>query len=887
MQMHVTKPMKNLILTALLTITTAFSAENIKISQMTQTTQLPTNTLFVVTVNGNTTRSVALETLVTAGLTNSTEVTFTASGGKVTADVQELTDDDISASANISASKLSSSVILQTEIDSESELENIMGIDLIKEDDIDTVAELEVIVGGVDFLLKTEIDSQPEFEALLFTLPTGGGGGSGDDVYVDNGNVTNPNFDNDGNLLWVVTGTNVVGWVTNILGNQITDATITADDLAADSVGASELNASQVESELELVLDLNELQGQIADAQIADGAVDGGTGGEIADGSITAADLGVDSVASSELDAASVESELEAVMDLQDMQGAVVSAQLPSINTLDSEWDTIAEIEAITAVNIIVATEIDSESELEAILGGINLVNKTAIDTQAEFEALLFTLPSGGSSGNWTDVGSTNSSLTGIAYAHQLQVTNGVIVVSGSASSYIELQENAAPSTPATDYGRIYTKTDNKLYHLSDAAVETALGNLTETEMEALIDLQDLQGAVTDAQVPNTITVDLATVATTANAGDSATLFFSSGTLEDARLASTVTLDSEWNTIGEIETATGVNIIISTEIDSLSEIETLLGSVNVLAETEIDASSELLALMDDETGTGLLVFGTSPTITTPTISGAIAFPDGVTQTFNPNGTSAGLNVGAHTADPSVLNDGDIWYDSDDELLRTRINGATVTITGSAGGLASTDIDTSGELRAIVTDESGTGALIFAGGNIAAATATSPSANDDDTSVPTTEWVQDELTGYDTDTRTLTTKTMSAASNDFTSWPVELGIAVSDETTALTTGTAKVTFRAPFAFTLTSVRANLNTTSSGAAPAIDINETGSGSIFSTVITIDAGEKTTATADVPAVITDTSIADDGEYTIDIDTAGTGAKGLKIWLIGTRTI
>jgi hypothetical protein len=151
--MHVTKPMKNLILTALLTITTAFSAENIKISQMTQTTQLPTNTLFVVTVNGNTTRSVALETLVTAGLTNSTEVTFTASGGKVTADVQELTDDDISASANISASKLSSSVILQTEIDSESELENIMGIDLIKEDDIDTVAELEVIVGGVDFLI--------------------------------------------------------------------------------------------------------------------------------------------------------------------------------------------------------------------------------------------------------------------------------------------------------------------------------------------------------------------------------------------------------------------------------------------------------------------------------------------------------------------------------------------------------------------------------------------------------------------------------------------------------------------------------------------------------------------------------------------------------------
>jgi hypothetical protein len=42
----------------------------------------------------------------------------------------------------------------------------------------------------------------------------------------------------------------------------------------------------------------------------------------------------------------------------------------------------------------------------------------------------------------------------------------------------------------------------------------------------------DISGSVTDAQVPNTITVDLATVATTANSGDSATAFFSSGELE-------------------------------------------------------------------------------------------------------------------------------------------------------------------------------------------------------------------------------------------------------------------------------------------------------------------------------------------------------------------
>src|SRR3990167_8184883 len=58
-----------------------------------------------------------------------------------------------------------------------------------------------------------------------------------------------------------------------------------------------------------------------------------------------------------------------------------------------------------------------------------------------------------------------------------------------------------------------------------------------EAELEAVLDLQELQGAVTDGQVPDTITVDLATLATTAttaNAGDSATAFFSTGILESA-----------------------------------------------------------------------------------------------------------------------------------------------------------------------------------------------------------------------------------------------------------------------------------------------------------------------------------------------------------------
>ena len=97
--------------------------------------------------------------------------------------------------------------------------------------------------------------------------------------------------------------------------------------------------------------------------------------------------------------------------------------------------------------------------------------------------------------------------------------------------------------------------------------------------------------------------------------------------------------------------------------------------------------------------------------------------------------------------------------------------------------------------------------------------------------------------------------------------------------------AKVTFRMPFAFTLTVVRASVTTAPTGSVLTVDINEGGT-SILSTKLTIDASEKTSTTAATPAVISDTALADDAEITIDIDTVGStiAGAGLKVYLIGT---
>jgi len=119
-------------------------------------------------------------------------------------------------------------------------------------------------------------------------------------------------------------------------------------------------------------------------------------------------------------------------------------------------------------------------------------------------------------------------------------------------------------------------------------------------------------------------------------------------------------------------------------------------------------------------------------------------------------------------------------------------------------------------------------------------------------------------------------------------PVEYVIACSDETTDLTTGTAKVTFRAPVAFLLTGVAASVNTAPTGSTLIVDINN-GANSALSTKLSIDASEKTSATAATAAVI-DTSYDDfaaDAEITIDIDQIGStiAGKGLKVILKGTR--
>ena len=98
-------------------------------------------------------------------------------------------------------------------------------------------------------------------------------------------------------------------------------------------------------------------------------------------------------------------------------------------------------------------------------------------------------------------------------------------------------------------------------------------------------------------------------------------------------------------------------------------------SINILTETEIDASSELKDLMDDEQGSGYLVFNTSPTFTTSVDMGT---------------SSSKTDVNMHDAGTIVFYD-----DGDDSSVTVGPVGDGTTVLGVTGTINATGLQVGG------------------------------------------------------------------------------------------------------------------------------------------------------------------------------------------------
>lgn len=198
---------------------------------------------------------------------------------------------------------------------------------------------------------------------------------------------------------------------------------------------------------------------------------------------------------------------------------------------------------------------------------------------------------------------------------------------------------------------------------------------------------------------------------------------------------------------------------------------------NPLSQFAATTSEQLRGVLSDESGTGVILTANG---NGSSLTGVVAATGDSATSFFSTGTlenarlDADLQIWAGITPSANAQSlvGAANYAAMRTLLDlesgTDFNAYDADLTIWAGITPSTNVGTalatpsSANLRAAVTDESGTGVLIFAGGDIGAATATTPSANDNDTSVATTAFVHsDSLMAVNTKSGTYTIGTDDA------------------------------------------------------------------------------------------------------------------------------
>lgn len=104
----------------------------------------------------------------------------------------------------------------------------------------------------------------------------------------------------------------------------------------------------------------------------------------------------------------------------------------------------------------------------------------------------------------------------------------------------------------------------------------------------------------------------------------------------------------------------------------------------------------------------------------------------------------------------------------------------------------------------------------------------------------------------------------------------------DNNTVPSVANGQYEWQMPYNWQWTDVYATVSTVASTGTTTIQIQQNAL-DVLSTAITIDATEKSSRTAAVPAVIADNTLDVDGIITFDIDVVGSGTKGLVLYMIG----
>jgi hypothetical protein len=422
--------MKKLIVLTLISAISAFGATQKKISELDAASTFTTN-VYVASIVGDNATSTNYETMkIAAGLllygflTNNTTLYFYMDGGVIKG-----------YSTNIASAQITS-------------------LDAAK-----LTGTIDTNRYSSQVLLKDQLDSQAEFEDRLgWTLP---GAGSGDDVHINGSDITNPDFDDDTYVKHVVTGTNVVTYVTNLVNAHIASgAAIARSKIAGGTASHIVINDGSGDLSSEATLGATRFPALTGDVTSAGGSL----ATTIADNAVDGTDISLTS---------------EAAGDIMYFNG--------------TDWVRLAKGTAGQVLEMNAgATAPEWDTDDTSSGGTAGTVINTGTPTQYTFPYYSDTTGTNvaPTTGIYTDASKTNLYVTGVIYGYSSAV--GSYYLGSSANTNLGVRYTA-PATVSTNHNIVQAENP---YPGIVIRTLSAVTNLTETATNTIAGLNaQLTGA--------------------------------------------------------------------------------------------------------------------------------------------------------------------------------------------------------------------------------------------------------------------------------------------------------------------------------------------------------------------------------------------------------
>jgi hypothetical protein len=231
----------------------------------------------------------------------------------------------------------------------------------------------------------------------------------------------------------------------------------------------------------------------------------------------------------------------------------------------------------------VVPAEADNVDDLAAHLQGIDdALGASASNAFTTINASSGSDPAADSATDTLAVtGGTDITVTGDSGTDTITIALDGDLTGGTTLGGAAIQTGAEDDTPDDDS------------EVPDAITVNPVNATTETAIEAVVDLQDLQGAVTDGQVPDAITVNPVNATTETAIEAVVDLQDLQGAVTDGQVPAAITRDTEWDTAAEINAATTDDDFVT-----LTGAQSITGLKNAIADATGALGSYDLAVGD-------------------------------------------------------------------------------------------------------------------------------------------------------------------------------------------------------------------------------------------------------------------------------------------------